>query len=197
MKRPTHPAAAFSMAEMLTVIGLLVLLMMLSTLGLGRMMAARRLEEGGRLVLEELQRARQLAAGRNVRVEVRFEEAAREGGDPPTFHRLRTGVIDRSGVFTPVGALTRLPVGVVLASDTALSPIIAAQPPETSGTAAYTAIVIRPNGMLEPRTGLSLAEPWFVTVVPERDRERPPGELVDFATLQIDPWTARATLHAP
>lgn len=192
-----RPQRAFTLAELLTVVALITLLIGFGTMAIGRMMAARRMEEAGRLIMDEFNRARQLAAGWNLRVEVRFVQASRHTGQPPTFHLLQTGSLNAAGEFQPVHTPTRLPEGVILATEAALSPLIGAQTPVSSGSTAYTTLVIRPGGMLEPRAGLPMDRPWFLTAIFDRESGSSPDALSNFATVQIDPWTARPSLHTP
>jgi len=188
--------------ELLVVIAVVLILVSMASLGMNQILQSVRMEQAGRMILEEIQVARQFAVSRNLSVELRVIEMPR-GNVPgaPVFWCLQSGMRDmaNTGNFTTVGRMVQLPVGVALSPEPGLSSIIGSLPPLISTHPAYRyiALVIRPTGALEPVSGLPLNQPWFMTAVPENKLGAPLADISDFVTVQIDPWTARPTLYRP
>lgn len=195
-------SGGFSLLELLVVIAVLLILVSMASLGMNQILQSVRMERAGRMILEEIQVARQFAASRNLSVELRVIEKPR-GNAPggPVFWCLQSGVRDKAntGNFTPVSRMAQLPAGVALAPEPGLSSIIGSLTPLISTHPAYRyiALVIRPTGALEPVSGLPLNQPWFMTAVPENKLGAPLADISDFVTVQIDPWTAQPTLYRP
>jgi len=194
---------AFTLVELLVVIAIITILATIASVGMNQIMQGTRMEQAGRVVLDEINLARQIAAARNVNVELRFIEKSRD--DTPSsaavFHGLQSGILNKTnaGQFSPVTRLTKLPGGVIMAPEVGLSSILGSLTKTNSSDPAYdfVSVVIRPTGALEPQSGLALNEPWFVTVVSETDAGAVASDLKNFITIQIDPWTARPTFYRP
>jgi len=190
--------SAFTLLEMLVVISIIVILIALAVRGTGSVLDGRRMEEAGRIAMDEINLARQLAAARNLNVELRLIKKKRNTDSIATFHAIQRGIIAKDGKFTPVTGITALPEGIVFAPEEDLSSMIDSLPQKNSDAGyAYTAIVIRPTGMIEPQPGLDLNAPWFVTAIYERDSGKEEDKISNFVTIQIDPWTSRPVLYRP
>ncbi len=187
--------SAFSLIELLVVMGVIILLMTSAAIGLNSILRSSRMDQAGRVLVDEINLARQIAAAQNVSVELQFLSQPRPGSASNQFWMLQAGIPDKTNANAPLVPLrgkTLLPDGIALAPEGALSPILGAA--GGNGTASIT---IRPNGILEPRAGLSFNTPWCVTLVPERKLGSAIADLDDFITVQIDPITARPTLYRP
>jgi len=189
---------AFSLVEMLVVIALIAILCAL-IVPASRVLEARRLDEAGRITFDEINLARQLAATRNLNVEIRFIQKKRNPADTATFHAVQRGLVGKDGSFTPVTKVTPLPDGIVFAPQAGLSSMIGSLPKNQSASFGYdyTSVVIRPTGMIEPQSGLALNAPWFVTAVYQRDGAVAEDKIANFVTIQIDPWTSRSIVYRP
>ena len=193
--------AAFSLVELLVVITIMLLLINFTSLGLNQVLKGMRIEQAGRLIMDEINLARQIAVARNLNVELRLIHKDRAGGTNGVFYCLQSGVRSKSGdgAFTPVSRLAQLPDGMAMATNATLSSLIGSQVKSTSTNPAYSyvAVIIRPTGNLEPAAGLPLNQPWFVTAVPENKLGAGVTAIDNFVTVQIDPWTARPTAYRP
>lgn len=186
--------AGFSLLELLMVVGIILVLFGMVTVGFNSILQSSRMEQAGRIVVDEINLARQTAMTKNRSVEIRFLREVRRDGTraEPVFWRMQVGVRGRTedAEFEPLKGATQLPQGVALAPEGALSSLLA-------GGGGPVSLVIRPTGVLESRSDLSLKDQWFVTLVPERGLGKSLGDLTDFATVQIDPVTARPSLFRP
>jgi len=195
----SRAATAFTLIELLVVTAIMLILVSMASLGLAQVMEGARMTQAGRSIVDEINLARQIAATRNVNVELRFMEQTRAGTN--VFCGLQSGVRNKAGdgTFVPVTRLTLLPDGVALAPQASLSSLIGSLTKSTATNPAYryVAVIIRPSGSLEPASGLSLNQPWFVTAVPETKLGVDIAALKNFVTVQIDPWTARPTAYRP
>lgn len=167
-----------------------------------QVLQGNRMEEAGRMIVDEIQLARQIAAARNLMVELRFVERSVDGSPANmAFRGLQSGVFNKtnSSEFIPLTRMALLPDGVIMSTNAQLSSILGALAKTTSSQFGYqyVSIAIRPTGMLEPQTGLALNQPWFVTAIPRSQSGKTIEEIDNFATVQVDPWTARPTLFRP
>jgi len=189
--------------ELLVVIAIIVILTSIASVGMNQILRSTRMEQAGRMILDEINLARQIAAARNLNVELRFMEKTREEtpGGGLTFCGMQSGVMSKtnSSLFVPVTRLAKLPGGMIMAPEAALSSILGSLPKTNSINPSYNyvSIVIRPTGALEPQTGLALNQPWFVTAIAEQDAGKGAADLKNFVTIQIDPWTTRPTFYRP
>lgn len=188
--------AGFSLVELLMVITIVMVLFGMVAVGFNSILQSSRMEQAGRILVDEINLARQTAATQNRSTEIRFFREVRQDGSSgvPIFWRMQVGTRGKTedAEFEPVKGMTQLPQGIALAPEGALSSILAA-----AGGDAEVSVVIRPTGILEPRAGLSLKDEWFVTLVPERQLGQGLGDLKDFITVQMDPITARPSLFRP
>lgn len=123
----------FSLIEMLVVITIIVMLLALATPALTRTLQASRLSAAGEAMIGSLSEAQQTAASTNTPVEVRFFSFAEDLDQAPVFHSYQLfkisqvnqggngGAVTMQEVVTPVGNLVRLPEGIVIPTDSALS----------------------------------------------------------------------------
>lgn len=195
---------AFSLVELLVVMAISGILLALTVLGFNSLLTSSRMDQGGRLVVDEINLARQLAVTRNENVEIRFIRRNRAGETGASVYwQMQAGVVDKTNaaVFTPIKQAAQLPAGIVIETGTLLSPLLT-QLPESNNIApsyTYRSIVVRPTGEVEPAGTPPVNElsRWCFTLIPERQLGRPLGEIRDFVTVQIDPLTARPRPYRP
>ena len=84
--------AAFSLVELLVVITIMLLLINFTSLGLNQVLKGMRIEQAGRLIMDEINLARQIAVARNLNVELRLIHKDRAGGTNGVFYCLQSGV---------------------------------------------------------------------------------------------------------
>lgn len=198
---------AFSLIELLTVIAIIGILAALTLPATSNILAGTNLQRAGGQVQQALSIARQMAASRNRRIEVRFY------GTPqgkPVFQSLQSFLIEEDGKATPVSKLLRLPEAVAINQSAALSPLISALPDKTWTTSdsqvsvggmgtSYIAkaVQFRPDGStsLTPTP----ANSWFVTLHAARidQTTADTSKIPNFITIQLDPVSGINRLFQP
>lgn len=189
---------AFTLIELLLVIGVAVVLMALMAPAFTSITTGSRLNQAGQLVGDVLSLARQEAVSRNREVQVRFYQL--DDDDTPGWRAVQAWMIeqgDSGAVETPITRLQILPVPMLIAESAALSPLITS--PSVSGTSpvagrsggpyAYAGVRFRPTGGLGQSTGGS-----FLTIHSATDSGSPPQ---NYYTLQINPITGRLDVYRP
>lgn len=127
---------AFTLIEMLVVVSIVVLLLAFSTPALMRTLQSSRLSSVGDTLFGAISEAQQIAFSQNVPVELRFFKFIETGETTAAFRSYQmfkvTLLTEGTGAgmtvkesLIPVSNLVRLPEGVVLVSDTDLSPLFA------------------------------------------------------------------------
>lgn len=192
------------MIELLVVIAVAAILLTLTVTGFNNILGSSRMDQAGRMVVDEINLARQTAAARNENVELRFIRKPRtDGSASDVYWQVQAGVLSKtdSTVFSPLKAPSSLPTGVALETDSSLSPLLAAGSEVSSTSPAYNyrAMTFRPTGELEPVGSLQLNQlpAWSFTIVSERQLGQPLEEMSDFITVQLDPLTGRPRVYRP
>lgn len=238
MNRTSHArdkvAQAFTLIEMLVVVTIIVLLLAFSTPALMRTMQSSRLASTGDSLMGAISEAQQLAFAQNVPVELRFFNYNGEFSDNPQFraYQLFKIVVATQGTgasaqtkesIVPAGNLIKLSEGVIIASDSLLSPGISGNglddvkdgdvKPGYSGVAqaTYNAIRFMPDGSCRKvgatttQSGVTLAgltfltlPQSFVTITYDIGTKVTEENLPkNFYTIQIDPFTGKARSYKP
>jgi len=191
---PPHadPAAgAFTLVEMLTVLGVIVLVLAMVMPALNGMLDGRKLDATAGQVAASLRLARQQAITANRDLEVRFYEF-REG-ETWTMKALQAFLPDPEGAARPVSGAFFLPPGVVVSGRTGEStlftlpertpePDAPALPPPVARNYRYRAFLFRANGTPP-------AKSWLTLRLEGRDA---PG-----VTIAIDAATGRVSAFVP
>src|SRR5690606_38528188 len=97
-------------------------------------------------------------------------------------------IIANDGTKTDLIRRQWLPEGAVISTAAGLSSILE----DATEEAVFR---IRPSGELEAVTGTN--GNWFVTVVAAQDEGKGVAALRNFATIQINPLTARTSIYRP
>ncbi|MBN8420664.1 MAG: Verru_Chthon cassette protein D [Verrucomicrobia bacterium] len=228
---------AFSLIEMLVVIALVAMIMASATPALMRTMQATRLASTGDSIMGAITEAKQLAYAQNVPVELRFFKYADQDFPGSTVLLFRSyqmfkivtvtqGVgpnAQTSESVQPVGALTKLSDGIIIAADVGLSPFLNGQNGQsmddikTNGAggvgysgvsgAKYNAIRFMPDGscrkVYAQQNGFSQLDYGtlplsFLTLTFNSGADITTGNLPkNFYTIQIDPYTGKARNYRP
>lgn len=186
--------SAFSLVELLVVVGILGILLVIAVPSVGSIQRANSVSRAGNLLGDTLIAARQEASTRNRDVELRVVEL----GDPAEYRAFQTWMADEAGILTPSGKLITLPEGVVISSNALLSPLLTANP-ELAGTTnfgshgsrPFVAVRIRAGGLPDP--GISRSNN-FITLRAATDTAVPP---TNFFTVRMDPPTGRISTYRP
>jgi uncharacterized protein (TIGR02596 family) len=176
----------FSLLELLVVTAVAAILLSLSVGAFSSALSGMNITRGAQTVVDAINLARETAAARNKVVEVVFSKGSGEGEG---FFQVISGrVVGNDGRKSDVIRRQRLPSGVILSTAAGLSSLLDDATPEA-------VLRIRPNGEVELPPGA--AANCFVTVVPARDAEKGGSQLRNFATIQVNPLTARTAVHRP
>ncbi len=196
----------FSLLELLVVVAIIGIMATLAGAGLSSMQRAQGLGSASQMVAAQIQLARQTAAARNLPVEVRFYQLPDFGQSSGSASRWRAvGVFD--GSATNAQTLQRpvhFPARVVIEPSPTASPLWTSMgasdaplPGFGTGNWPYRALTVRPNGLVTV-SGTSPAEAnWFLSLRQESDVAEPGGLPANFATIQINPFTARTQVLRP
>lgn len=204
MEPMKYRSFGFSLIELLVVIAILGILLGALVPATSSLLESTNVTRGGQLVESQVQLARQLASSRNRPVEIRLIKVASlpMGGlgaiqlwqvDPPQG--------TNNGVARPVTRVEYLPTGVCISEDSTRNsrlltacPTTNAMPPSSPlAGSAYSAVQIRPSGLVSPPINMNSL---YMTVVPARfgnSNELPNN----FATIQINPLTATPRTYRP
>lgn len=237
MKRliPTSSACrrGFSLIEMLVVVSIVVMLLALATPALTRTLQASRLAAAGESILGSIAEAQQTAFATNTPVDIRFFSFMEDLDQAPVFHSYQlfkiTQTTDGAGAsatvkesIVPVGNLIRLPEGIVIPSDTALSGMFSINGSTTgladtkensqigySGVsgATYCAVRFLPDGSCRTvgatTNGMAalsfqtLQQNFFTVTFGSGAAVTLATLPKNFYTIQIDPYTGKARSYKP
>jgi len=202
MDSDTRKSRAFSLLELLIVIAILAMLSSVTVAGFNSIVASSRMDLAGRIVVDEIALARQMAVSRNENVLLRFQKQPRQGTSDAVFYRIQAFIADKAdpSKTNAVKGAALLPEGVALDPDATLSPLLNSAPgPINEPSSLDRILTFRPNGEMEPIPGLPFQNltDWCLTLVPERSLGKPIPEIPDFITIQIDPLTSRPRSYRP
>lgn len=145
---PRGARAAFSLVELLVVMGIISLLLVLGTAGFSSIFRASRLSSSGQLVQSEIMAARQQAVTFSREVEVRFFQTG--SGTNRVWNGVQGFSVDGAGNWAALRRAVLLPDGVVM--DEVHSTLLASAPVSgttnfgSHGSQAYRAFRFRPGG---------------------------------------------------
>lgn len=228
---------AFSLIEMLVVIAIIAMIMASATPALMRTMQATRLSSTGDSIMGALTESKQLAYAQNVPVELRFFKYPDQDFPGSSVQLFRSYQIFKIVTLTegtganaqtkesvvPVGTLSKLSDGIIIAADQGLSPLLNGQNGQSlddiktnsSGGAGYSgvanakynAIRFMPDGSCRKvnaqSDGFSQLDygtlpTSFLTLTYDNGQEITTGNLPkNFYTIQIDPFTGKARNYRP
>lgn len=196
--RRTSRLQAFSLIELLVVMGVIVLIASLVVPSFSSIVVGTNLSRAGQIIGDELTLARQEAVTKNRDVIVRFYKWTEVGDSEWRGIQLLSEIkVGASTEVRPLGRLKTLPQGVVLDSD--LSPILElpgetlendVSPPDKEGL-SVASFRFRANGTTQPQFA---NDANYVTVRNLTASGNPPD---NYYTLQINPVTGKVSTYRP
>lgn len=193
--------AAFSLLELLVVIAIIGLLAGLIVPSIASILQGTNLEQGARVVFDQISLTRQIASTRNCTTELRMIKLTNGSGSG--YNALQIWVPGTNATMRPINKLVTLPQAVVISEDgTGLSKIVSllsASNMPAGGAAAgapYVGFSIRPSGAVVPTVSGAARADLYLTVVPARmatNTSLPPN----YATIQLNPDTGTPLVFRP
>lgn len=206
----------FTLIELLIVVAILVILLTMAATQTAAGLESMKMRQAVETTRYAMEQARQLAMTRNHGIMFRFYEDPAELG-APAWNTMEFGVAEiitdpsdpgyvapGSTGFQPrfkrLGSVERLPGGLVFHPSNTFSTLVGNDAallrgtetaPESGAIRRYTAFVYQPDG----RCPLPPGSPWTLTIV--KEQEATVSLPANYATLQLDPRTARVRLYRP
>jgi len=184
---------AFSLIELLVVITIFAIMATLTLPAISSINKSGGITRGGQILGDQIVLARQEAANKNRDVEVRIINMT--NGLDVGYAGVQLWIADEAGNMTASGRMNRMPEGVLVSSDSALSPLITNISGTTNfaalGSRSYGGFRIRSSG--KPDSSITTNNN-FLTVQSARDSN---GLGDNFYAVRINPITGRLTIHRP
>ncbi len=185
---------AFSLIELLVVIAIFAIMAAVTLPSIGSINQAGGINRAGQLLGDQMILARQEAISKNRDVEVRIIDVT----DPisPGYRAVQLWIVDPTGTTsTPIGRIAKLPEGVLISSNTTISPLLTNISGNTNfgalGSCDYKGFKIRSSGSLP---SIVSTNNNFLTVQLARDTDIPAA---NFYAVRVNPVTGRVTIHRP
>lgn len=209
---------AFTLVELLVVVGIITIVASISMAGLSGLNRTAEYADAGNSVLGRMHMARQIAIARNTPVEVRFYQSDEFGRSSNDLWQAMSIVIpatteDESDsaegemyflpsvlAFDDSPTYSSLLDGVALPEVTDNDDVTESQPLTDSDSIYaqmegkdYTVFKYLPDGS----TNLTLDEKWFLTIREKQQILAEDDELQNFSTIILNPHTGRGTIYRP
>jgi len=193
--------SAFSLIELLVVMGVIILLMALIVPAFNSIGRSTNLTVAAQQLADQFNAARQQAIARNRQVELRIYKIPDEADSTLAYRALRVFVLNNDGSVQSRDRLQKFPKGIVISENSSGSTLSALAASTTNedlpgfGASPYVYLRFRPDGS----TGLNAAPTlkWFWTLVNSKGPLEANGLPANFATIQLDPLTGRPKLFRP
>jgi uncharacterized protein (TIGR02596 family) len=198
-----HGKRAFTLVELVTVLGIMLILAALAFPSIAAILTSSSLTESGQILSSQISLARQIASSRGYPVEVRLIQSPTTG----YYYAIQLFAVTSGGTLTPANHLVLLPAGAVIsASTTTLSPYLAnlqtGTLPQMNAAGVlsnYVSFRISPNGLVDPYPALPSPGGFaylYLTVVPLQSATVTTAPS-NYVTVQINPVTGSQLVYRP
>ena len=191
---------AFTLLELLVVISIIGLVAGMIIPAMTSILQGTNLEQGARVVVDQISLARQIASTRNCTTQICLIKLAGVSSKGYSAMQIRTP--GTTGTMTAAAKMVTLPQSIVISEDgTNLSkilPVLTDTGTMTAGGASvpYVAFSLRPSGIVVPVLSGPSRSNLYLTVVPARVADAttlPPNN----AVIQINPDTGSPLVFRP
>lgn len=189
---------AFSLLELLAVVAIVAIMAVLTMPALRSISRAQDMTRAGAILVEQIEKAQQLATSRARPSEIRFYHFQLPGQPDAQYRAIQVFSFDERGeMASPAFPSVMLPGGVALHPLDKFSPILSQAPRSGMSTlpggtsCSYKAFQFRPDGSPDLPANAS-----FVTAVLESDI--PSGRTpANYSCVKVEPVTGRPLLYRP
>lgn len=208
---PSSSVRAFSLIELLVVIGIMAILAAVAIPSLTGNNSALQLSGAAQRVADEINLAHQTAMTRNQPVEVRFYKFADSTqNNTKVFRGFQSFLVNDTATYSAVTKVSMLPTGITANTAGEFSTLLT-DAATTTGTAAgtvtipgqgstaYVSFQFRSDGSLNLNSTTDSGAPWTITLEPVKGKASTTnaGLKENFAMLQIDPLIGRVKITRP
>lgn len=197
--------SAFSLVELLVVIGVMGLLLAITIPALSSIQDSSDLNRGAHLLASQINYARQLASSQSKPMEVRLIELSnRPGGG---YHAIQIWQPDDQdpSQSRPLSRLAILPqTAFVTRTDSTRSKLLEYLDPALTmpaggvvGGAKYQAFQIRPNGSVVSSATTSQRQDLYLTIVSAKRENLSAALDANYITVQVNPMTGGTAIYRP
>lgn len=198
IRRQTIPLAvsAFSMTELLVVISIMVMMLSLAVPAGVSLMESNNITRAGQMVADQIRVARQIAAAKNIPVEVRLIKTDSSSGAGYNAVQLWTTQFTTNAV----SRLSKLPQSIAISENPTNSGLLASTTSDSmsipsNSSAQYVAFKVMPSGLVSTTANMNNL---FMTVLSSRYASATTATLPrNYVIIQINPSTGSALSFQP
>lgn len=194
-------AKAFSLIELLVVIGIMGILLVLAMPAVTSTLEGNNITRAGETVGDQIVLARQIASTRNLAAEVRFIKVPARSAEG--YSAVQIWTTDARGASAAANKAVLLPEGVVVSDRANVSPLFSlplspagSMPSGAHVGSAYGGVRMRASGAISPPAAQADRKQLYVTLVNSRfaTSAQVPA---NFITVQINPDTGNTEIYRP
>jgi uncharacterized protein (TIGR02596 family) len=188
----------FTLIELLAVMAIFVTLAAVITPAITSAVRSSRINMATQFVIDEINAARAAAIAQNKPMEFCFLRGAT--GTAGLFEQMAVRSVEQDGTKQWIHKSRKLPDGVTISANGALSTVIGSQTEQTNPRGEKeVCLLFTPSGEMS-LTALTGAKPteYYLTLASASDLLKTPDAFpANFATIRIDPRNSQTTLHRP
>lgn len=188
--------SAFSLVELLAVVGIMGILFALTVPAVSSMMESNNLAQAGQTLADQVSLARQIASARNQTVEIRL---IKRPASSPGYNAVQLWSAQGAAGLKAVSKITQFPKGTLIAGDTSKLSQALAQfttdtlPDPAGGTLPFASFQVRPSGVVTPTLTMNTL---FLTVVAAKNAAATDFP-ANYVMVQVNPLTGTPVIFRP